>query len=179
MESVPKTTLFETVFLRTLAMNTKQLIFVIFLIILCLSNLTAQDWYKNNPTGCEENEARLDRILMQIKEQEDPESVLIIIARLGDGEKSLEISRRRLHNAKEYLLIRPATPSIPRNKIITATGDGTSGLGRVEFYFGGKLIEELLVGKNKNLCVDCCENHEIKPYRKTSDKKAKVKRKRT
>ncbi|HEX8246877.1 MAG TPA: hypothetical protein VF599_01740 [Pyrinomonadaceae bacterium] len=161
-------------------MKTKQLIYTTFLIILCISNLAAQDWYNNNPTGCEENEARLDYILMQIKKQKDPANVLIIIARSGEGEKSLETSRRRLHNAKEYLLIRRESPIIPRNKIITAIGDRTgSGLGRVELYFGGKLVDQLLVKKNGNLCVDCCQNHQIKPYRKTSNRKITSKRKKT
>jgi hypothetical protein len=159
-------------------MKTKQLIFTTILIILCLSNLAAQDWEKNNPTGCEENEARLDLILMQIEKQKDPANVLIIIARPGEGEKSLETSRCRLHNAKEYLLIRPESPIIPGNKIITALGDRTRGLGRVELYFGGKLMTQLIVGKNGSLCVDCCQNHQIKPYRKTSVRKKTFKRKK-
>lgn len=153
--------------------------FTTLLLILCISNLTAQDGYVAIPTSCEENEARLDMILMQFEKQKDPDNVLIIIARLGKGEKSLETSRRRLHNAKEYLLIRPASPIIPRNKIITAIGDRTSGFGRVELYFGGKLVDQLIVRKNGNLCVDCCQNHQIKPYRKTSIRKKTSKRRKT
>jgi hypothetical protein len=145
-------------------MKTNQTKFAALVMILFVSGLVGQE---NLPTGCEENEARLDSILIQMEERKDPRDVFIIIARLGDGEQSLETSRRRLHNAKEYLLIRRDVPAIKRNQIVTALGDRTSGLGRIELYIGGKLVDRLLVGKNRGLCVDCCENHHITPYRKT------------
>ena len=55
------------------------------------------------PSGCEENEARLDQIAgTPLKNDE----FIILTARLGNGEQSAEVSRRRLHNIREYLLLR-------------------------------------------------------------------------
>jgi hypothetical protein len=94
---------------------------------------------------------------------------LIIITRLGNGENSFDLSKHRLHNAREYLLTSPV--SISKDRIITTVGEKTDGLGRVEFYFGGKRIESLLTWKNRPLCVDCCENRRIKPYKRIRNQK--------
>jgi hypothetical protein len=140
--------------------NTKNLIVVLTLLVLCNSALIAQEY----ATGCEENEARLDTVWSEMEKHRDDSGVLLIVARLGAGERSLETSRRRLHNAREYLMLR-GVRKISKDRIIIALGERTSGLGRVEFYLGGKLVDKLLVRKNKNLCVDCCQNHQFKPYR--------------
>jgi len=142
-------------------MSITQLIFTTLLIILCSSILTAQNLNTETPTGCEDNEARLDQIAYLLAEQNDSTNILIIITRLGNGENSLDLSNHRLHNAREYLLTSPL--SISKDRIITAIGEKTIGFGRVEFYFGGKRIETLVTSKNRPLCVDCCENNRIKP----------------
>ncbi len=125
----------------------------------------------HKPTGCEENEARLDKIALSFSSKPDLDHVLIIIARLGDGESSSVINRHRLHNAKEYILSR--MPSIQRDRIIVAQGEEITGFGRVEFYSNGTRIDYLLVGKNQSLCVDCCENNRIPPF-KDREKKKKI-----
>ena len=150
-------------------MSIKQLIFTTFLIMLCACSIVAQNLSSESPVGCEENEARLDRIAYLLSEQNDSTNVLIIITRLGSGENSFDLNNHRLHNAREYLLNSPL--SIPKDRIITAVGEKTDGLGRVEFYFGGKKIESLLTWKNRPLCVDCCENRRIKPYKRISNQK--------
>lgn len=155
----------------------RRLSFAITLVILCAFNLKAQSKTSaampdEHPANCEINEARLDGVSISASNRITPDDVLIIIARLGDGEKSEELSRRRLYNAREYILLKQ--PAL-KNKIITAVGDKAIGYGRVEFYFGGKLIDLLFVPKNKNLCVDCCEDYAIKPYKSQQ----KVKRKAT
>lgn len=117
---------------------------------------------RNRLTGCEENEARLDKISLSFSEKSGPENVLIIIARQGDGESSKQINLHRLHNAKEYILYR--VPAIQRNRVVVAEGEKVAGLGKVEFYLNGKLIDFLLVAKNRPLCVDCCENNRIPAF---------------
>lgn len=142
------------------------------------SALAAQKMNPATPTECEENEARLDQVAYLLSKQNDSASVLIIIARLGIGEDSLDLSYHRLHNAREYLITSPL--SIPKNRIITAVGEKTDGFGRVDFYFDGKRIESLLSRKNRPLCVDCCENNRIKPYKVIdTQKKQNSKRKRS
>lgn len=155
-------------------MKTRQIILTVLVTFVCVINVFAQSLNDVTPTGCEENEARLDKVLSLIENQKHSDSFLIVIAYLGKGEQSSELSFHRLHNAKEYLLARTVTkPLISGNKIITAIGQKTNGFGQVEFYYGGKIIERLLVQKNRSLCVDCCENNLIKPFRKMNNSKGK------
>ena len=159
----------------------KRLTFAITLVILCVFNLKAQNKTSNattdgSPTNCEINQARLDEVSISASDQNRPDDVLIIIARLGDGEKSDELSRHRLYNAREYILLKQ--PAL-KDKIITAVADKTNGYGRVEFYYDGKLIDRLLVPKNKSLCVDCCEDYAIKPYKSQRKVKRKARRRKT
>ncbi len=130
---------------------------------LCIA-VGAQDGASRNaevPSTCAENEARLDRIYLQWSERTEPKSALIIVARLGTGERSSHISQLRLHNAKEYLLQLPVTE---HPTIIVAEGERRTGAGHVEFYVDGKLVDTLIVGKNRPLCVDCCESKHIPKY---------------
>ena len=127
----------------------------------------AQDTWAS---GCEENEARLDGIVAKWSPQPGITSgepgitkTLIIIAHPGSGEYSRNIMRHRLHNAREYLLYRKPAE---RKNIIVAEGEKRVGLGSVAFYLDGEVIDELFVKKNKSLCVDCCENNLIPPYKK-------------
>jgi hypothetical protein len=113
-------------------------------------------------TSCEENEAKLDQISKLVADDTDVESFLVVIAHAGSGELSTDLISNRLYNATEYVLVR--SPSIRRQRIITARGEKTSGLGRVDFYFNGKIVEQLFAKKNRTLCVDCCENDPIPPY---------------
>lgn len=144
----------------------KQTILLVLWILFAIAGVSAQTkglTTIERPFECEDNEAHLGQIAILTSANNQPDEVLIVIARLGNNEKSSEISRRRLYNAREYIF--HAVPTIRKNKIVIALGEKTTGLGRVEFYFDGKIIDFLPVGKNKNLCVDCCENHPIKPYK--------------
>ena len=156
-------------------MRTNHLKLAALMMILFVSGGVAQNSFPDYPTDCDDNEGRLDVLLTQIKE---PVDVLVIIARLGDGEHSLETSRGRLHNAKERLLIRSGVTPVTRGQIVTAVGDRRKGFGRLEFYAGGKLVERILIRKNKQLCVDCCGNWEIKPYISTSGVRSTSQRKK-
>lgn len=115
-------------------------------------------------TSCEENEARLDQILFRWLKDSESENTLIVVGRLGSGETSARTNRYRLHNAREYLLRRHADK---RSSILVAEGERRTGLGQVEFYLNGKLIDTLLVRKTRPLCVDCCENHQLPPFKDT------------
>jgi hypothetical protein len=96
--------------------------------------------------------------------------VIIAIARLGKGETSRELNRRRLYSVQAYLSKRAG---VPEKSIVVGEGEPTAGYGRVELYAGGKFINLLLVQRNEMLCVECCgidENYYL--YR--SDKKRRT-----
>lgn len=96
---------------------------------------------------------------MMTLEQTKSGSVLIAVARLGAGEKSRESNRRRLYNVREYIKDRVG---VRAEKIVVAEGERAKGFGRVEFYLGGKMVGGLLLSRNKDLCLLCCE--EVGPY---------------
>jgi hypothetical protein len=95
---------------------------------------------------------------------------IILVARLGNGERSRELNRRRLYNVQTFLLRETkrqllynvrSFPSKHKNisaeSIVATEGEKVSGYGRVEIYVGGKLLTTLTVLKNEDLMVDCCE----------------------
>ncbi len=66
------------------------------------------------------------------------DGLVIVIARLGDGEYTKDLNRRRLHNVRVYLTEfdwhrRPET-------VITAEGEPVKGYGRIELYVKGNLF---------------------------------------
>lgn len=99
---------------------------------------------------CESNIARLDRIHSEAGES----GLLIAIARLGNGEQSRQLNRRRLHNLRLYLeKVRGRAP----RTIITAEGDRARGRGRVEIYVGGKLVDVMGVARSEDLYAGSCD----------------------
>lgn len=89
------------------------------------------------------------------------DSTVIAIARLGNGERSRELNRRRLHNVRIYLTEfdwRRAPETI-----VTAQGDPVKGHGRVELYVKGELFAILAVKRNQDLLVGSCEPDSIRP----------------
>lgn len=69
---------------------------------------------------------------------------LIVIARSGAGEKKGTLNRARLRRVESYLAQRYNGKIV----YITAEGSRVDGLGRIEFYVGGKLLASLPVEKN-------------------------------
>lgn len=105
------------------------------------------------PDNCEGNSARLD--VVRNKSQEANKSkYTIVIARLGRGEQSQEINRRRLYTIQKYL----TAMGLPSQRLITAEGERVQGYGRVELYVGGELVELLAIERNKDLPVGICDN---------------------
>lgn len=82
------------------------------------------------PVKCEEVLFYLDHLAARAHKTKPAR--LFIIARLGRGEKSEGLNRRRLLMVKTYLADRLAEV-----EIITASGDHVGGYGRLEFYLDG------------------------------------------
>ena len=105
------------------------------------------------PGNCNSNSAQLDRVRNEASSGVEKGEVIIAIARLGKGEGSRELNRRRLYSVQAYLSKRAG---VPEKNIVVGEGQRAEGYGRVELYVGGKLLNVLLVEPNKLLCVECC-----------------------
>jgi hypothetical protein len=134
----------------------RRFMFVLVALLLCASTALAQEksdelfasysWgVPERPFNCEINFQRLERVRNMLRGQTNQRAVVIILARLGDGEKRRGLNRRRLNNVREGLSL---TLSIEPERIVIGEGERVRGYGRVEFYLGGALAGALLVKKN-------------------------------
>lgn len=101
--------------------------------------------------NCEINIARID----YINNHAGKTDLIIAIARLGQGERSSAINRRRLHNVRTYLI-----KFLGRNPetILVAEGEPVKGRSRIEFFVKGVLVDALGTGINEDLYVGSCED---------------------
>ena len=106
------------------------------------------------PVNCEHNIAQLE-----IASNQAGNDRLIIIARLGDGERNRNLNWRRLQNTRAYL----SEYLKARNSetIILAEGERVPGYGRIEIYVGGKLFSAVAVNRNGDLIVGSCEAEQL------------------
>jgi hypothetical protein len=86
---------------------------------------------------------------------------IFIIARQGHDEQSSLISRRRLLSVREQLV---QNRGISAERITFAEGDRINGDGRVEYYFGSKLVFVSLARRNRGLCLSCCDDPPPKSF---------------
>lgn len=117
---------------------------------LLLSVFTAGMVIAGNTTFAQKEEARYVVADVDCNDDEHAKAILddagieakidetiFIIARLGTGESSRTLSRRRLYAPMHYLI---ETRGISKDKIVPAEGERVKGPGRVEIYVGGKLF---------------------------------------
>ncbi len=129
-------------------MKTILLIFILLFSSVCLK--AQSDAVEPILGNCEENSAILDSLGNDLTENNER---LFIIARLGKGENSRELNRRRLYNVRYVLKDRW---KIDASRFVVAAGEKVSSEGRIEFYIGSKLTQILLVKKSRDICVACC-----------------------
>ena len=99
----------------------------------------------DTPLNCETTLRKFDDLRDLIKADKNKTGVLILIARLGNGEKLRNLNLRRLRNVRDSLKV---TFGVEKDVVI-AEGERIKGFGRVEFYLGGELVGALLAHKNK------------------------------
>lgn len=99
---------------------------------------------------CEENSARLDSLGNDLNSNNE---ILFIIARLGKGENSRQLNRRRLYNV--HFILKEKW-KFDESRFVIAEAERVNSEGRIEFYIGSKLMEILLVKKGRDICVSCC-----------------------
>ena len=119
------------------------------------SNLPQGPRIEARPTNCETHIAILD-----IADQDaGRDGLIIMVGRLGDGERSRELNQHRLHSARAYLTEYRAVRS--PTTIIIAKGERVAGYGRIELYIGGKLQTAFAIRRNAELSVGSCEPPEL------------------
>ena len=92
------------------------------------------------PTNCEEALLYLEDSLTRVSEIKD--SYLIVIARLGEGEKIRRLNRTRLLAIESYV------KRMSNFKYVLAEGSSVKGRGKIEIYVGGYLFRELYMKKD-------------------------------
>ena len=108
--------------------------------------------YDKRLINCEQYSADIHIMTSEFSELIGKSDFIVLVARLGKGETNRRFNQRRLHNIRERIIARGVDPK----KFIVAEGEKVSGLGRVEVYAGGKLIEVFPVPRNRDVCVECC-----------------------
>ena len=98
------------------------------------------------PTNCETASLVRDETIGAWREA--PTANIILVARLGQGERSPSLGRRRLAAWVGRLRDWGA------DRLVTAVGERTTGLGRVEIYVSGRLFFTILFKRNAAI-VDC------------------------
>jgi hypothetical protein len=69
-------------------------------------------------------------------------SVVLVVARLGTGERSKRLNRSRLASVRKFVSQRKSYTAA----FYFAEGDRVDGLGRVEIYVLGKLVDDPATG---------------------------------
>lgn len=103
--------------------------------------------------SCEIDESNFNVVMVDALGKSNESGFLIAIARLGRGDKSPSLNRKRLAATKEWM----GRAAFPMNRLILAEGERVSGNGRVEFYVGGALTHVILPRANQGLCTQCCQ----------------------
>jgi hypothetical protein len=103
-------------------------------------NSIKSPYVPQQPLDCESFAALVDNAVLEWHETQG--TYLIIIVRLGEGERVGSLNSSRLKDVEEYL---KRYKSI---QYVTAEGSRVKGLGRVELYVGGKLRTAIPVEKN-------------------------------
>jgi hypothetical protein len=101
------------------------------------------------PPNCEVANIYTDMAAYLARESEN--TYLIVIARLGDGEKSRRLNASRLKHVHTFLSNNRGVM-----KMVIAQGERKKGYGQLEFYVGGNLLFTLPVGRNKNIDLGSC-----------------------
>lgn len=101
------------------------------------------------PVDCEWATLYMEDAMVRAHESE---SYLIVIARLGDGERSRGLNTRRVNAVRAFL----GRSSRSRLKSVVAEGERAKGYGRLEIYVGGKPLFVLPLRRNKSVDFFSC-----------------------
>jgi hypothetical protein len=103
--------------------------------------------------GCENNRFKFEYLRNYASHEAKHGRVIILISRMGRDETLQRLQDRRLYN------LRKAMEGYPQ--VIITSGEKVSPHGKVDVYIAGKLEDEILIEKNKDLCMTCCEGDSV------------------
>jgi hypothetical protein len=110
--------------------------------------------FSKEPTNCETNAVKFDSYVKQFRTLPNGNNpVLIAIAHLGSGERSVTLNGSRLYIVRATLI---EDLGLREQDVVTAEGPQVKGYGRVDLYLEGRLVDSLLVNRGRALCADCC-----------------------
>lgn len=103
--------------------------------------------------NCEQSSAKLVGVRTLFKDI-DSEQKIILIANLGRKERNSFLNKRRLFSVTAYLQMM----KVEKNRIVTANTDKSTGLGKVEIYIQGRLVEIIYARRDADIPVGKCDN---------------------
>jgi hypothetical protein len=122
-------------------------------IVSATANLAAQQKSlfdsPKQPLVCEESIAYIANALTEGLKSDDLLYV-IVIARLGDGERSKKLNASRLQQVNGHLKM------LRVKNVVMAEGERKKGLGQLEFYIAGNLLLTLPVERNDKMDLTTC-----------------------
>jgi len=132
-----------------------SLLVVLVAFISCSNEILAQDkrYDYDQLLNCERSLQYQVAVLNQASQFVKNGRRLIVIVRLGKGEESRELLRRRMYNLHTFI---EQNGTVGLDKVVFAEGPSVAGYGQVEFYINGELAERLLYPKNGYICHSCC-----------------------
>jgi len=102
--------------------------------------------------GCENNYRKLISLKAISLVEAKNSRYVIAVLHMSIGEKRKSLQYRRLHNLKSVMKDSP--------NFLISTGSEVKELSRYKIYVEGKLVDEVLINKNQDFCVSCCEGNE-------------------
>jgi len=156
-----------------------SLIIALFLLLPIFTAAQERRYDYDELLNCERSLQYQALVVKAAFEQTNENKVLIVIVRLGDGETSRELIRRRLYNLRQYFFKEYGNLFKSEKKFVFAEGERVAGYGRVEYYLGGELYERLVFHKNGYICHSCCGlDHNYYPEKEVYEREQKRKQKR-
>jgi hypothetical protein len=116
------------------------------------ASVSAQD-INEKPVNCATGLVTQDFVVNHVVEDKS-NGILIVVVHPGTGETSQRLRQRRLYNVRQYFKNRGAR--VPSARVIVAEGEKVTGLGRIDYYFDGKLFAQLVFPKRGYICHSCC-----------------------
>lgn len=145
-------------------MNMKKILGIIIILLSIDMTVNAQNKVvepyvvQGDLSACESNAASFDTLANMLRSTDER---LFVVARLGRGESSRELNRRRLYNVRTYF---KGNWGIDAKRFLFAEGEKVEEEGRIEFYIGSNLIIVSLVKRGRDICVDCCDYPDLRYY---------------
>ena len=143
---------------RDFLMNKTLLLIFLFSTVATCTAQTPLMTVESNHSACEVNAASFDNLANLLGSNKER---MFIVARLGKGEWSRDLNRRRLSNVRTYFT---TNWKIDQARFTFAVGSRVDGEGRVEFYVGSTFWLVSYVKRGRDICVDCCDYPDRRYY---------------